>query len=222
MPGINPNPPPSSQMVDIEVLMGGIVAAGGSTSRLSDFVFHFRRQNPALPNSTKAQIEGAFQTAIAVPICAALNARFIQSNTRIRFLNWAGDAYAVFSRNVVGSIAGDSMSTVVAAFILAQTGLRGRSFLAKKHLFPLSESDTTAGADDILNAGAVARFNTIKAAWLAGFTDVSGNVWVPTCFSRFLSTYRTDPTNIVAPQITATLLNKRLGTMKHRRVASDY
>ncbi|HET9309353.1 MAG TPA: hypothetical protein VFO46_25285, partial [Candidatus Sulfotelmatobacter sp.] len=168
-------PIPANQMLNIEIQVHGVVGAGGSGSRFSDFVFHYARQNPALALPTKAQIDTAFQAAVVVPMGAALNARFLQSRNSIRYLDDALDAFADFSHAVVGAIAGDSMSTIIAAFHLGRTGLRGKNYLGKKHWFPLSESDTTSGSDDILNAGAITRFNTLGTAWLNGFTDASGN-----------------------------------------------
>jgi hypothetical protein len=215
-------PIPANQMINIEVAVHGTVAAGGSTSRLFISIFHFARQNPALALPTKAQIDTAFQAQLVVPIGAALNLRFLQSFNTIRYLDDVTDPVIQFSHAVVGAITGDSMSTINSAFQLARSGLRGKAFLGKKHLFPLSESDTTAGSDDIFNAAAITRFTAINTAWLAGFTDASSNVWVPTVFSKSTSIYKTNPTTINAPVITSILLNKRLGHMRHRRVNSDY
>lgn len=215
-------PIPSNQMVNIEVHVHSIVASGGSGTRFGDFVFHYARQNPSLALPTKTQIDAAFQTAVVVPLGAALNVRFLQSRNSIRYLDDVTDGFVDFSHAVAGAVTGDSMSTILAAFALGRTGLRGKTYLAKKHYFPLSESDTTSGTDDILNAAAITRFTTLNTAWLNGFTDASGNQWLPTCFSRKLSQFKTNPTTIVAPTITSIALNKRVGSMKHRKVLSDY
>jgi hypothetical protein len=215
-------PIPSNQMLNIEVHVHGICAAGGSGSRFSDFSYFFQRTNPALALPTKTQIDTAFQTAVVVPLGAALNVRWLQTRNSIRYLDDALDAFVDFSHAVAGAIAGDSMATTLSAFQLGKTGLRGKSYEAKKHLFPMSESDTTIGTDDIFNAACLARLATLATAWLAGFTDASGNIWKPICFSRVLSQVRSNPTTVIANVLTSILTNKRVGRMSHREVASVY
>jgi hypothetical protein len=212
----------ATSMLNLEVHVHGICAAGGSTSRLSDFSFFYQRTNPSLPLPTKTQIDTAFQTAVVVPLGAALNARWLQTRNSIRYLDDALDAFVDFSHAVAGQVTGDSMATTLSAFILAKTGLRGKSYSGKKHLFPLSESDTTAATDDILNATALGHFTAFATAWLNGFTDASGNQWKSTVYSRHLSQAKVNPTNIIASLITSVLVNKRIGEMKHRKVASLY
>jgi hypothetical protein len=215
-------PIPANQMLNIEVHVHGNCAAGGSSNRLSDNSFFFQRTNPALALPTKTQIDAAFQAAIVVPMGAALNARWLQTRNSIRYLDDALDAFVDFSHAVAGAIAGDSMTTIDAAFLLARTGLRGKSYSAKKHLFPMSESDTTSGTDDLFNAACLTRLAAIGTAWLGGFTDASGNIWKPIVFSRKLSQVKVNPTTVVANTIISVAVNKRIGEMKHRRVPSVY
>jgi len=215
-------PVPANQMLNIEIHVHGDCAAGGSNDRKSDAVFHFQRTNPALALPTKAQIDTAFQAAIVVVMGAALNARWLQSRNSIRYLDDPTDAFVDFSHAVVGSIAGDSMTTVEAAYLLLRTGLRGGSYRSSKHLFPMSESDTTSGTDDLFNAGCLTRLTAIGAAILAGFTDASGNIWKSTVVSRKKSNFAVSPAVVVANLVTAVAVNKRVGRMRHREVASAY
>jgi hypothetical protein len=215
-------PIPSNQMITIEVHVHGNCAAGGSNNRLSDFSYFYSRTNPALALPTKTQIDTAFQTAIVVPTAAALNARWLQTRNSIRYLDDVQDAFVDFSHAAVGAIAGDSLTTVEAAFLLLRTGLRGKSYLGKKHLFPMSESDTTSGTDDLFNAGCLARLATIATAMLAGFTDASGNVWQPVVFARKLSQVKVNPTSVIKNLVTSIPVNKRVGRMRHREVKSVY
>jgi hypothetical protein len=214
-------PIPATSLVNIECVMNGVSAAGGSTNRLWAFVFHFRRTATIGPAS-KTAFETAFQANIAIPICAALNASYAQSNNAIRWLNDALDAPMFVTRAVAGSITGDRMMTADSSYILFRTGLRGKSYRGSKHLGPMSESDSTAGTDDIWNAGALTRLGAVALAVLTGFTDSGGNVWVPSVVSRKLSQMVTNPTIIVANDITAAAVNKRIGTMRHRKVRSVY
>lgn len=215
-------PVPANQMLNIEVHVHGDCAAGGSNDRKTDTVFYFQRTNPALALPTKAQIDTAFQAAIVVPLGAALNARWLQSRNSIRYINDPTDAFVDFSHAVVGSIGGDSMSTIAAAFLVQRTGMRGGSFRSTKHLFPMSESDTTSGTDDLWNAGCLTRLTAINTALLTGFTDASGNVWRCTVVSRKLSDFKVSPSVVAAYLMTQGLVNKRVGRMLKREVQSIY
>jgi hypothetical protein len=215
-------PIPSSQIKTVEIHVQGVAGAGGSDSRASDTVFFFNRQNTALALPTKTQLDTAFQAQCVVAMGALLNNRWLQSRNAVRWLDDAEDAFVFLSHAVVGAIAGDSMPTDESMFLYRKTGLRGRQFNSKSHLFPLSESDTTSGTDDLLNAACLARAATLNAAILAGFTDASGNVWQPVVFSKKGSIYKTNPTTIVTNLVTQCLVNKRIGSMIHRKVKSVY
>ena len=124
----------------IEVVTVANIAAAGSNITVTNVVSHWRRTATVL-TVPKTPIDTAYQAAIAVPIFAALNARVTQSRNRIRSMDDANDPYTDFTHAVVGSIAGDSMPTEAAAYILFRTGLRGRSYKGSKHFAPMSETD---------------------------------------------------------------------------------
>lgn len=212
---------PSTNLFIAEVTSFGIASSGGSTDKNIESVFHFRRTSNVNP-IVKANIESAFQTALMIPITNALNVRYTQTMNTVRFINDAQDAPVSFSRVVAGARTGDGMPMHNSAFLLARTGLRGRSYRGGKHFGPLSESDTTSGTDDLLNAAALVLWGLVATAWLAGFTDSDGNVWVPCVFSRTLSITTANPTSIITNDIVATLINKRIGRMRHREVRSVY
>lgn len=214
-------PIPANQITVAEVQMQGNVAAGGSNNRAADFVFHFRRTSVTAP-VTKTALETIFQSQIALPIVAALNARFQQTANTVRWVNDALDAPVPVSRAVVGGVAGDGMPTTQSVFILMRTGLRGRSFRGSKHFFPLSEADTTTPNADILNAAALALWATAITAMGTPMVDANGNTWVLTILSRKLSKLTANPTTVVTNDVTLLLLNKRIGKMRHRAVKSVY
>ena len=212
---------PIGEQEYFEIQTVGAVAAGGSTSKQFIMTTHWRRTALVLAPS-KSQIDTAYQAAVVVPMCAALNNRYTQLRNRVRCINDAADGYVDFSHAVVGAIAGDGMTLSQSAFVLGRTGLRGQANLAKKHLAPMSEADATAGTDDVFNAAALARLATFAAAWLVGFTDAGGSVWVPCVLAKSLSTTATNPTFIRAPDLISTAVNKRIGTMVHRKPKSVY
>jgi hypothetical protein len=214
-------PIPVNQLINLEVVTVASIAAGGSNSRPMNLVTHWRRTS-TVPGLSKSSIDTAYQAAIAVPLFAALNITVTQQHNDIRFLNDATDAYLSFTHTIAGAVAGDRMKSTNAAFLLKRTGLRGRNYLGKQHLGPMSESDTTTGTDDIWNAGCLTRLATFSAALLAGFTDSNGNTWIPSVWSKIKSQIKTNPTNIVANDVTQIAVAKRVGSAKFRQVKQVY
>lgn len=210
---------PSSPVVHIQTVCKGLVSGAGSNSRNTATVFNWYRVSTSL-TVVKSQIDAAFQSSIVVPLGAALNARWLQSYNTIRYTNNWLDQALRFAHAVPGAISGDSMPTTASAYIELVSGLRYAFNRGSKKLFPLSESDTTIGTDDMLNAAAVVRFNTIAAAILAGFTDAGGNIWVPTILSTRYSVLSTLVTQIYAVPVTGAIVSNRVGSMRHRKVKS--
>jgi len=213
---------PDNQKIHAEVILRGIATAGGSDAKNYNFVFHYRRVAVAVA-PTKAALDVIFQATVAVPLIAALNARFTQGSTFIRWVNDAQDAYSSFAHAVVGGVGGDSMPNNEAAFLLYRTGLRGRSYRGSKHLGPMSEADTTAGSEDLFNAASLARLATAAAACIAALTDTTPNTWNPCVLTRVPpAQYVVNPTNVVTNDAVSVSVNKRVGTMRGRRVKSIY
>jgi len=205
----------------VEIQINGTVAAGGSNSRASKFTYHYRLAT-LTTTPTKVALDTIFQTTVATPLAALLNNRWLQANNSVRDVNDATDPPVFFAHALAGLIAGDGLSTVLAAFHLFRTAKKGKSYRGGKHYFPLSEADVTAASDDILNAAAVILHGNLLAAEVSAMTDALGNVWVPCILSRTLSTLRSNPTTVISNDITFALLNKRIGRMRHREVKSVY
>lgn len=217
----NPFAYPPTPVVFVEAITTGIVASAGSTAKFSVQVYDYYRTS-TVPTFSKSAFDTAFQAAVVVPLYAALNARLTQSNNSIRVLNDAFNAPQFFNHAVVGSITGDSMPLSNSVFIEGRTGIRGKRARGSKKLFPVSESQTTTGTDDILNAGALTVYGTFAAAWLAGFSDANGNNWVPVIVSRKYSQLKTNNVSIWWNQMTEAVLRKTIGSMRKRKVVSVY
>lgn len=205
-----------------EIIMGGLISAGGSNSVNTQFVFHYRR--PAVVNPlSKAALATAFQAAVGPSIIAMLNARWSEKYVSVRWMDDPLDQAVPFANVNPGAIAGDSLATHLAVFVLYRTGLKGRSYRGGKHFGPFSESDTTAGGDDILNAAAIARLATTILALAAPVVDSGPNTWNPCVYARILSSPLLSPVaTIITNDVATVLFNKRLGNMKRRQVKSVY
>ena len=214
-------PIPLNQVTQAEVVMRGVATAGGSNAAKINFVFHYRRIAVAL-NPSKVALEAAFNAGPAAAILLALNARYTQSQTDIRWLNDAEDPYLSVARAGAGAVAGDSLATSVAAYLLFRTALRGRFFRGSKHLGPMSEADVTTANDDIWNAAALARLAAVNTALATPLVDVTPNTWNLCVLSRTNSVLTTNPTTVVTNDVTQLLINKRVGTENNRKVKSTY
>lgn len=213
---------PLNQVLCAELVMRGQAAAGGSNAKNIAFVFHYRRAAVAV-NPTKTALNTIFQANVAAPIVAALNVRYAATFNDVRWLDDAEDPYQPFASALVGAIAGDSMDTFSAAYILFRTAVRGRFARGSKHLGPMSEADSTGGTDDLFNAAALTRLGTVATAMLANLTDATGNIWTPCVVSRKApAQYKVNPTTVVRNDVTQVLVNKRIGSMRKRKVASVY
>lgn len=210
-----------SLITNAELILNGTVASAGSSSRAVASVYHYKRTNTVNALS-KSALQTAFLSACRSAITSALSVRYTGTNLSCRWLDDATDAPALVAETHPGGVAGDSMPLTNSAFLLFQTGLRGRSFRGSKHYFPIAESATTIATDDIFNAGMLTLLAAIGTALIANLTDANGNVWQPCVMSRTLSQLRRNPTTVIANPITAILVAKRVGIMRHRRVKPVY
>jgi len=212
---------PDAQLLNLQAIVYGIITSGGSNTQNTVTVFNYKRNAVALPQS-KSAFDTAFQAGVVVPMAAALNNRWTQQHTTIRFVDDALDSPTLFSHAAVGGVAGDGLSATSAIYIALQSSLRGKSYRGGKWIGPLSEADVTAPDDDILNAAGLGRFNTLKAAIFATITDASTNSWTPSVLSRLKSQLEHNPTTVISTEVTSVLINKRVTSLRQRKVASVY
>lgn len=197
-----------------EVIMQGTLAAFGSNQKNVASVFHYRCALIVLP-PTKVALEAAFQAGVCVPLIAAFNSRYVQSQNTVRYVDDVTDAPVSTARALVGAIATDPLPTRLAVYILLRTGLRKRYNMGSKHFPAASEVDTTG---DVLTGAGLARWQTVQTAVGATLVDALGNSWVPCVFSRKKSQIAVNPTTIYQNDVTQVLLDKTLGQMRRRKV----
>jgi hypothetical protein len=214
-------PIPANLITHAEIITRGIITAGGSNTKNTVTVYHYRRTTVVNPLS-KPNLDTVFDATVTAAVALALNNRWTQSNNSVRWIDDALDAPAFFNHAAVGAVAGDGMTTIEAAFLLLKTGLRGKSYRGSKHYGPLSEADCTAPNDDIFNAAALARMVAIATALGTALVDASGNTWVLQVVSTKLSQLLVNPTTVVANDVTTIQVNKRVGRLKRREAASVY
>lgn len=195
------------------------VARGGGVKNFFN-VFHFRRTT-TVNTLSKANINTAFAAGVGAAMLAALNVDYTQTGNTLRFFENPLDAPLTISQSGVGAVANDRLPDFNAAVIQMKSGVRGKPYRGSKHLGPVSEDSTTG---DDLTAGAVTLFTAVGTAIVAGFTDSNGNVWVPGLKGGIRvgspAQYLTVPTTSVWTDVIAFTLNKSLGTMRRRKIAT--
>lgn len=204
-----------------EIIVYGRTTSGGSGIIRTVTTFHYRRNAVAVPLD-KAALDAVFQTEIVEPMAACLNARWTQDFNTVRMINDPLDVANTFVHAEAGGVAGDSMPTLNAAYILLRTQFRGKSYRGFKRMGPLSEADTTTANDDIFNAAAIARFATLRTALITPLVDASPNAWTLEVVSRLLSNFDVTPCTVESADVFEILLNKRVTRSKRREVASSY
>ena len=205
----------------VEIAMNGLIASRGSNTVNTAFVFHFRRIS-ILPAFSYANVEAAFGAAIGANIAAALNARWSGTVNVLRDIMDGTNAPVSIANADVGAIAGDSEPPNTAVYLAMKSGLRGKNFRGGKHFSPVSETDYTTATEDILNAGALARWTTVANAITSGFTDADLNVWVSCILSRNKSDLTTSPATVFVTDVVTTQVNQRKGRMNRREIKSVY
>jgi hypothetical protein len=199
-----------------EITAKGVYAAAGSSAKNIVSVFHYRLALLAAA-PTKTALETIFQTTVCIPMTAAMNSRYTQQENRVRWINDATDPGVSFARAVPGAVATDSMPCDDCVSLLYRTGLRGRAYRGSKHFAGVNEIDTTG---DVLTGAGLIRWQALQTGLFTTLVDALGNSWIPSVLSRSKSVLATNPTTVVANDVTQVLLNKNVGIMRKRRVAT--
>lgn len=212
---------PNNQITHAELVLKGVVAAAGSTSKNMNLVMHYRRTANVL-TINKTNLANAWLTANRALFTLTVSLRLVLSGLAVRWIDDALDAPVLTSDTHAGAVTGDSMPLTASAYLKLSTGLRGKSYRGSHHIFPMAESQTTVLTDDIWNAAALTTLGNLATGLLANVTDSDGNVWVPQVLSKKLSQLQRNPTTVVANDVISISVAKRVGNMRHRRVAQLY
>lgn len=215
-------PLPDNQKTHFEIAVAGLMSSGGAGTVNCVNVFHYRR-TAVVSALSKGALDNVFNANIIAPLLLALNNRYTQVHNAIRSLDDPTDSVTFFPHAGVGAVAGDGMGSIESVYILLRTALRGKRYRGNKKFGPLSEADTTAPNEDILNAAAIARWTAVMTAMGTPLVDANGNTWVLEIISRRPpADYTVSPAVVVANDVNALLLNKRIGRLRRRERASQY
>jgi len=214
-------PIPANQITTAEIVVGGEIVAGGGQTKLTSYTFHYKRTTTA-GTLSKTALDTFFQSTVMDKVLLAVNVRWKQLHNIVRWVDDAVDPGLLISHVNLGAVAtpgGNSFDTVM---LLLRSAYRGRAWQGRKFFAGLSEADTTQPNDDILNAGAITKWNDVITGLMTPLVDGQGNTWKLQVLSRSGSQLRVNPTTVVTAEIVQTTLNKTVRSMKRRKVASQY
>jgi hypothetical protein len=201
----------------VEVISRGTLTTSNGTVKPILNVYHFRKTAGSSPtNSTN--VVAAVAAALVGPFTNTLNARYTLTQWECRPLDDPASATAIQPDGTQGQITtSDSYDSCSCVSMLIRTGFRGRSFKGAKRFGPLSEGDTTN--DQLVGTG-LTNWTALRDALrsiMTGIVDSDSNTWTPVVLSTTLSTLDSLPAVFTGADWADVLLNKTIGTMRHRK-----
>jgi hypothetical protein len=194
------------------VVRGSALATGETRTKQVFNVWDFSRPGTSgAPNKTN--IKAAFKTAILTPLANCLSVSYVKNAIDVRFLDDYLDPYQTFVDGVNGAVTGDSAPSINNVLMQMRSTVRGGSYRGSKRFGPIAESHTLL---DYLNSTAIAVWATFQTAYLAGFTDSDGFVWLPTVVSARLSNLYIATPSIKNVAVSSTIVNVPLTKLTSR------
>lgn len=197
----------------MECIVKGTMTAGGSNSTPCGNVFYYRLSNQVLA-PTKAAFSTIFQATVLVPLLAAANIAYAPNSLLLRFLDDATDVPLSVAAAGVGAIGTDSEPSNDAVVCYMRSAFRGKVFRGFKHFGATNEVDTLR---DVLVGAGLVRWQAVRDSLKIALVDALGNTWTHIVFSRFMSQVIVNPTVVRGSDITISLLDLTIGTMRRRK-----
>jgi hypothetical protein len=95
-----------------------------------------------------------------------------------------------------------------------RSAVRGKFGRGFKHFGGSSEVDTLG---DVLVGAGLTRWQALIVPLAATMLDIDGNVWTPFIKASYLTNYKTNPTVVRGVNVTSSLLNLEVATMRKRK-----
>lgn len=203
--------PSASNVVEI-VVQGTCTETSGLLRNIWN-IFHYV-QDPTLPNPAgPVAVANQFLAALWAPIASQLSVGYVGVTTWARYIDSALNAWQTAGVPANGALALPRLTSAVAVVTPLRTAFRGKQYRGSKHFGPVAAAQVV---NDELTAAAVGTWGPLLAG-LTAQLNVGGMMYSPCILSRTLSQLRQDPTNIQVAKVTTALLNKTIGTMRHRK-----
>lgn len=194
------------------IVQGTALATGEARVKNIENVYDwFRVASGGTQNKTN--IKNALKTSILTPLGNCLSVSYVKNTVAVRFLDDYLDPYQSFTDGINGQVAADSLPSLNNVTFQKKDGFRGKKHRGFMHFGPIAESHTTL---DYLTGAALTLWATFGTAFLAGFTDSDGNVWLPFLLSAKDSNLKVPVPVIVGNQVTSYVVNSVVGRMTRR------
>lgn len=204
----------ASDSAYVEIVVKGHADPGTETAIKKAYNVYVYKRAATTPALNKANVATAFKTAVIDVLKDLLSVSYKADSIDIRALDDHLDPYLPVAHTADGTVAGDSLPSTNNVVMHMKTSVRGRAYRGRKHFSPIAEADTTL---DNLKATPIANWASFGAAYLAGFTDSDGSVWVPHVVQYSLSAFTPLGNVVVSTPVSSVTVNATLGTMKRRK-----
>jgi hypothetical protein len=198
-----------------EIIIKGSVAesVGG---KAVDNVFHYVAQGPGTTQPSPTTLLTWFLANVWSVAALALHPGWVGVASSCRLMDNPLNAAVAGATPANGAhAAGDRLPLFNAVVIQKKTGIRGKSYRGSNHFGPISEADTTL--DQLTGAG-LTLWQNLQAAMALTMAAAGGAQAVsPAVFSPTLSPKPVTIPTLVNTQVTSTLLNLTIGTMRKRK-----
>jgi hypothetical protein len=174
-------------------------------------VFHYRLVAGTL--DAFSQLEGDFDTKVFSFARAQLSADYVTTSLNARLLDDATQQFFSQTVSSAGGIALPRLPGDLAIVTAMRSAQRGKQYRGRKHFRGVPTASVTK---DELTAGALTAWLAVAVKLQGQFTSILGT-YQPCIVAKSRSQLQTNPTTIVASDVTAVLVNKTIGTFRRSK-----
>jgi len=195
----------------VEIVMKGTL---NETAGLKNCwnVFHYRLVAGTM--DAFGQLLGDFESKVYSFALAQLSADFVLNQMLARLLDDATQQYVtVTTAGNPGGIALPRLPGDLAIVTPMQAAQRGKQYRGRKHWRGVPSASVLK---DELTAGAETAWLAVAVKLQGQFTSVTGT-YQPCVVAKTLSQLKSNPTTIIASDVTSVLVNKTIGTFRRSK-----
>jgi hypothetical protein len=174
-------------------------------------VFHYRLVAGTL--DAFGQLMGDFDTKVFSFARAQLTADYSTVSFNGRLLDDATQQFTTTTVALAGGIALPRLPGDLAIVTPMRCAQRGKQFRGRKHWRGVPSASVLK---DELTAGALTAWLAVAVKLVGSFTSTLGT-YQPCVVAKTLSQLRTNPTTIIASDVTSVLVNKTIGTFRRSK-----
>jgi hypothetical protein len=196
-----------------EIKMNARVTESGNLIRKVHNVFHYSVGATTTQPPGVDLVWAQFNGSVVNQMLAVLSVDYFLDNGTVRLMDQHTNPEVVFPSSGVGAVSLPRLPLFNSVIVQLLSGLRGKNYQGRKFVGPIAQIHVT---EDQLNAAGQAAYTPVANAMLNTLT-VGGLACVPVVVAKSISQLTKDPVNIIGAQVTHTLLNNIVGSLRRRR-----